>query len=64
MSKADKRIPITEERWKELNDLKEPGETYDELLNELVEAHKKRRLKDHINDLRDEQEEFVPLDEV
>lgn len=64
MGTADKRIPVTEERWRELNDLKGPGQTYDELLEELVEEHKKMRLMQHINDLREEQGEFVPLDEV
>ena len=32
MSNATKRIPVTEERWEELNELKGAGETYDELL--------------------------------
>lgn len=64
MSIADKRIPVTEERWRELNDLKGPGQTYDELIEELVEEHKKARLMQHIDELREEQEAFVPLDEV
>lgn len=64
MATADKRIPVTEERWRELNDLKGPGQTYDELIEELVEEHKKHRLMNHIKELREEQEEFVPLDEV
>lgn len=64
MPTADKRIPVTERRWRELSDLKAPGQTYDELIEELVEEHKKLRLWRHINELREEQEEFVPLDEV
>lgn len=64
MATADKRIPVTEERWKELNDLKEPGQSYDELLEVLVEEHKKAKLMKHIEELREEQEEFTPLDEV
>lgn len=64
MATADKRIPVTEERWKELNDLKGPGQTYDELIEELVEEHRKAQLMRHINELREEQEEFVSLDEV
>lgn len=64
MATADKRIPVTEERWKELNNLKEPGQSYDELLEVLVEEHKKAQLKRHIEDLRAEQEEFTRLDEV
>lgn len=64
MSTADKRIPVTEQRWKELNDLKEPGQSYDELLEVLVEEHKKAQLMNHIEELREEQEDFTPLDEV
>ncbi len=37
MANADKRIPVTEERWEELHSLKGPGQTYDDLLAELVE---------------------------
>lgn len=47
-----------------MNELKEPGQTYDELIEALVEERKKARLMRHVNDLRDEQEEFVSLDEV
>lgn len=64
MATADKRIPVTEERWRELNDLKGPGQTYDELLAELVEEYKQARLMRHINQLREDQDEFTPLDEV
>lgn len=63
MSKADKRIPVTEERWEELNDLKGPGQTYDDLLAELVEESKKARLFREMNRIREESE-FTPLDEV
>lgn len=64
MATADKRIPVTEERWKELNNLKEPGQSYDELLELLVEQHKKAKLQNHIEELREEQEEFTPIEEV
>ena len=60
MSKADKRIPVTEERWKQLHELKEPGQTYDELLEDLVEEHSKARLFREMNEIREESE-FEPL---
>lgn len=34
---ATKRIPVSEETWKELGKEKEPGQTWDELLQELLE---------------------------
>lgn len=60
MSKADKRIPVTEERWKELHELKEPGQTYDQLLDEIVGKYKKARLFEDMNQIREE-EEFESL---
>lgn len=62
MAKADKRIPVTEERWRELHELKEPGQTYDDLLSELVEEHKKARLFRDMERIRQEND-FVSLDE-
>jgi predicted CopG family antitoxin len=42
---ANKRIPVREETWKDLNDIKSTGQTYDMLLQELIESKKKERLK-------------------
>lgn len=39
-------IPVTEERWNELRDLKAEGQSYDELLGLLVQEHRRRRLTD------------------
>lgn len=63
MSNADKRIPVTEERWKQLHELKGPGQTFDELIEELVEERKKRQLFRDVNEIREESE-FEPLEEV
>lgn len=57
---ATKRIPVTEERWRELHDLKDAGQTYDDLLGELVEEYKKRRLFGEM-DAREESGEFEEL---
>lgn len=65
MSKADKRIPVTEERWKELNELKGAGETYDELLAGLIREHQRRQLAERAREVRDaDAEELTPLDEL
>jgi len=39
-----KRIPVSEDRWKELGRIKEAGQTYDALLGELIQAHNRREL--------------------
>lgn len=62
MSNATKRIPVTEERWKELHELKKPGQTFDEVVEELIEVHRKNRLFRDMNRIREESE-FVPLNE-
>lgn len=61
MSNANKRIPLTEDRWKELHELKEPGQTWDELLAELVEDHKEKQLAEMIRKKR-EHGDFVEVD--
>ncbi len=40
---ATKRIPVTEAVWVELSDLKTAGQTYSELLEEMIEDRKKAR---------------------
>lgn len=65
MSNANKRIPVTEERWTELAELKEAGETYDELLAELIEEHKRRQLAERARAVREaDSEELTSLDEL
>jgi len=41
---ADKRIPVTKEVWEDLSDLKRPGETFTQLLEDMIENEKKLRL--------------------
>lgn len=65
MSNANKRIPVTEERWKELNELKEAGETYDDLLAELIREHQRHELAERTREVREaDSEELTSLDEL
>ena len=65
MSNASKRIPVTEERWKELNELKEAGETYDDLLGELIQAHQRRQLAERATAVREaDSDDLTSLDEL
>ena len=41
---ATSRIPVSKVVWGELAELKKPGETYDHLLEEMIEREKKNRL--------------------
>lgn len=65
MSNATKRIPVTKERWEELNELKTAGKTYDDLLEELIQEHQRRQLADKVREVREaDTEELTPLDEL
>jgi predicted CopG family antitoxin len=65
MSNASKRIPVTEERWKELNELKGAGETYDDLLGELIREHQRRQLAERATEVREaDTDELTALDEL
>ena len=65
MSNPTKQIPVTEERWNELTELKLPDKTYDELLAELIQEHHRRKLADSVREVRrTDSDELTPLDEL
>ena len=55
---ATKRIPVTEIVWIELSELKRAGQTYSELLEEMIEDKKKARLFRDMEKI-EEEGEFV-----
>ena len=57
---ATKRIPVSEKIWVELSYLKRPGETFDQLLTEMIDREKKARLVKHLKKIADEGE-FVEM---
>lgn len=62
---ANKRIPVTEERWERLHQLKQPGQTYDELLEELIQVHERHQLAERSREVRTaDTEELTPLNEL
>ncbi|MDO9034679.1 MAG: hypothetical protein Q7U51_05700 [Methanoregula sp.] len=63
MTMLTKRIPVSEPVWKDLAELRMAGQTYDDILIEMIELQKKQRLKDDI--LRSlEEGDFIPLSEI
>jgi predicted CopG family antitoxin len=58
---ADKRIPVSEERWKELGEMKDAGQTYDDLLQEMIENHREHRLAEMVREKR-ENGDFIDVD--
>lgn len=57
---ATKRVAVTESVWAELSDLRRPGETFSQLLAEMIEREKKARLIEHLKHIADEGD-FVEL---
>lgn len=58
---AIKRIPVTEKTWQEISELKQPGQTFDDLLSLMADREKMHRLA---NDLKriEEDEDFVDFE--
>lgn len=63
MTRADEWIPVTGERLAQLDELKAAGGTYDELLEELIQGHRRRQLADRVREVREaDGEELTSLD--
>jgi hypothetical protein len=43
-----KRIPVSDIRWKELGNLKQAGQTYDDLLADMIVAYNRHQLKESV----------------
>ena len=62
---ADKSIPVTEETREQLHDLKKPGQTYDDLLQELARQRRRAELAERFDDLEAaESDELTALEDV
>ncbi|MEN6396226.1 MAG: hypothetical protein ABFC78_07070 [Methanoregula sp.] len=60
---AVKRIPVTEAVWKALSEMRSAGQTYSELLEDMIEARKKDRLAADMMRI-EEEGTFVPISEI
>jgi hypothetical protein len=60
---AVKRIPVAEPVWKDLAEMHLAGQTYTELLSEMIEERKKTRLAQDMQRI-EEEGTFVPLSEI
>lgn len=59
---ADKRIRVSEERREQLHDMKDVGESYDEVLEELIQEHNRKELAERMREVDEmDSDEFVPL---
>ena len=51
---ANKRIPVTESVWIDLSSLKKAGQTYSQLLEDMIEYRKKARLFRDVEKIEEE----------
>lgn len=61
---ATKRIPVSEETWKELGKEKEPGQTWDELLEQLHVKAMKNQVASKARKAKDGELDTVSLDDI
>ena len=60
----NKRIPVSEEMWKSLGKMKEAGQTYDELLNKLMQSYNRRELAAKMDSAEKGEGNWTKLDEI
>lgn len=62
MAQAEKRIPIHKDTFEELGEFKGAGETWDDVINDLIEARQRENRRKLLE--RTEEDEYVPLNDV
>jgi len=60
---ATKRIPVCPSTWEAVHQLKKPGQTFDDVINELVRKDSETRLIEEMARLR-KRDRYVPLSEI
>lgn len=61
---ATKRIPVSEETWKKLGEDKEPGQTWDELLEEMRIQKEKAKTLERLKESKEGNMKGKSLDEL
>lgn len=62
VARAEKRIPVREDTFEALGTFKGAGETWDDLITELIELRQRENRRRLLE--RTEEDEFVPLEDV
>jgi predicted CopG family antitoxin len=62
---AVKRIPVTEPVWRNLAEMRSAGQTYTDLLAEMIEDRKKHRLEEDVRKWSNRKKtDYVSLSEI
>ena len=57
---ATKRIPVCPSTWETVHQLRKPGQTFDDVINELIRNNSETRLIEETRRIR-KRNKFVPL---
>ena len=60
---ATKRIPVCPSTWETIHELRKPGQTFDDVINELVRRNSETRLIEEMARLR-KRDRYIPLSEI
>ena len=60
----NKRIPVSEERWKELGKIKEAGQTYDQLIGDLLQVYNRRELAQKAKEAKQGKGTWTNLEDI
>jgi hypothetical protein len=60
---ATKRIPVCPSTWETVHQLRRPGQTYDDVIRELIKRDPEQRLIDETDRIM-KRGRFVPLSEI
>lgn len=59
------RIPVTEQVWKDLAEMRAAGQTYSDLIAEMIEDRKRRRLEEDVRNWSSRRKDgYVSLSEI
>lgn len=61
---ATKRIPVSPETWREVGRMKEAGQSYDELLQDMMLAYNRQELARMAKDAREGKGKWIDLKDV
>jgi predicted CopG family antitoxin len=62
MTQADKRVPVREDTFEKLGSFKGAGETWDDVMQELIDARQQQNRQELLEQTDDD--DYVPLDEA
>ncbi len=64
MTSAFKQIPVTNETWEKLGEIKKTGQTYDQLIQKLVQDSNKTQLAKKLKEARNGKHKEKSLDDL